>query len=96
MSCKGLKGDALKECKKKTPTWKNFAMANQARNRSERADIRRPATKIDSTQYKRGYQMGLKGLKPSAIQKKYQGETEFEKMGRWEGQNVKKKNNNKK
>ena len=35
MSCKGLKGDALKECKKKTPTWKNFAMANQARNNAE-------------------------------------------------------------
>tara|TARA_B110000858_G_C17761267_1_gene454651 strand:- start:1299 stop:1574 length:276 start_codon:yes stop_codon:yes gene_type:complete len=91
MSCKGLKGDALKECKKKTPTWKNFAMANQARNNAEGVPTKRPATKIDSTQYKRGFQMGLKRLKPSAVQKKYQGETEFEKMGRWEGQNTKKK-----
>ena len=29
--------------------------------------------------------MSCKGLK------KYQGETEFEKMGRWEGKNTKKK-----
>ena len=64
MSCKGLKGDALKECKKKTPTWKNFAMANQARNNAEGVDSKRPATKRDSTQYKRGFQMGLKGIKP--------------------------------
>lgn len=91
MSCKGLKGDALKECKKKTPTWKNFAMANQARNNAEGVPTKRPATKRDSTQYKRGFQMGLKRLKPSAVQKKYQGETEFEKMGRWEGKNTKKK-----
>ena len=35
MSCKGLTGDALKECKKKTPTWENFAMANQARNNAK-------------------------------------------------------------
>tara|TARA_B110000977_G_scaffold78481_1_gene105582 strand:+ start:75 stop:356 length:282 start_codon:yes stop_codon:yes gene_type:complete len=91
MSCKGLTGDALKECKKKTPTYKNFSMANQARNNAKGVPTERPATRRDSTQYKRGYQMGLKGLKPSAVQKKYQGETEFEKMGRWEGQNVKKK-----
>jgi len=91
MSCKGLTGDALKECKKKTPTWKNFAMANQARNNAKGVPTERPATKRDSTQYKRGFQMGLRGLKPSEIQRKYQKETEFEKMGRWEGQNVKKK-----
>jgi hypothetical protein len=91
MSCKGLKGDALKECKKKTPTWKNFAMANQARNNAEGVPTKRPATKRDSTQYKRGFQMGLKGIKPSKMRLKYEGETEFEKMGRWEGQNTKKK-----
>lgn len=91
MSCKGLKGDALKECKKKTPTWKNFAMANQARNKSIGVDSKRPATKRDSTQYKRGFQMGLKGIKPSKMRLKYEGETEFQKMGRWEGQNTKKK-----
>ena len=89
MSCKGLVGDALKECQKKTPTWKNFAMANQARNKSEGIPTQRPATKRDSTEYKRGYEMGLKRLKPSSLQKKFQGETEFEKMGRWEGQNKK-------
>ena len=91
MSCKGLKGDALKECKKKTPTWKNFAMANQARNNAEGVPTKRPATKRDSTQYKRGFQMGLKGIKPSKMRLKYEGETEFQKMGRWEGENTKKK-----
>ena len=90
MSCKGLKGKALADCKKNNPTWKNFRMANAARNRSEGADTNRPAKKRDSAQYKRGYQMGLKRLKPTAKTNPY-GETEFEKMGRWEGQNTKKK-----
>ena len=91
MSCKGLKGKELAECKKNTPTYKNFAMANQARNRSEKVDSKRPATKRDSSQYKRGFKLGLKGIKPSKMRLKYEGETEFEKMGRWEGQNKKKK-----
>ena len=86
--CKGLKGKALADCKKNNPTWKNFRMANAARNKSEGADTNRPAKKIDSVQYKRGYQMGLKRLKPTAKSHPY-GETEFEKMGRWEGQNTK-------
>lgn len=88
--CKGLKGKALADCKKNNPTWKNFRMANAARNRSEGADTNRPAKKRDSIEYKRGYQMGLKRLKPTAKSHPY-GETEFEKMGRWEGQNTKKK-----
>lgn len=88
MSCKGLKGKALKDCKKNNPTWKNFAMANQARNKAEGLDTKRPAQKRDSVQYKRGYKMGLKRLKPTAKSHPY-GETEFEKMGRWEGQNTK-------
>ena len=92
MSCKGLTGDALKECKKKTPTYKNFAMANEAVNSSRGRNFNKPASRQDSAKYVKGYKMGLMGLKPSANQKKYQGENEFVKMGRWEGQNVKKKN----
>jgi len=91
MSCKGLKGKKLAECKKNTPTYVNFALANQARNNSEGVDTKRPATKRDSTQYKRGFKMGLKGLTLSKMQLKNQGETEFHKMGRWEGQNKNKK-----
>tara|TARA_R110000803_G_scaffold105877_3_gene174039 strand:- start:52 stop:333 length:282 start_codon:yes stop_codon:yes gene_type:complete len=91
MSCKGLTGDALKECQKKTPTYKNFAMANQARNNSKGFDTKKPASRRDSIKYKKGYAMGLKGIKPSKVQLKYEGENEFTKMGRWEGQNVKKK-----
>ena len=90
MSCKGLKGKALADCKKKNPTYKNFAMANQARNNAEGADTKRPARKRDSVQYARGYKMGRAGKKPTANSNPY-GETEFEKMGRWEGQNTKKK-----
>jgi len=87
MSCKGLKGKELADCLKSEPTYSNFAMANQARNRSERVDTKKPGTKRDSAQYKKGYKMGLKGLNPSAAKLKYEGESEFEKMGRWEGKN---------
>jgi len=90
MSCKGLTGKQLADCKKKKPTYKNFAMANQARNKSEGLPTRRPATKRDSAQYRKGFKLGLKGIKPSKNRLKYEGETEFEKMGRWEGQNYKK------
>ena len=91
MSCKGLTGKALADCKKKNkPTYKNFAMANQARNKSEGLPFNRPATKRDSAQYVSGFRKGLKGYKPSKMRLRYEGETEFQKMGRWEGQNVKK------
>ena len=52
------------------------------------AGIKGAIKKRDSAQYKRGYQMGLKRSKPTAKSHPY-GETEFEKMGRWEGQNTK-------
>jgi hypothetical protein len=35
--------------------------------------------------------MGIEGKKPSKIEIKYQGENEYKKMGRWEGQNKKNK-----
>jgi hypothetical protein len=68
------------------PTWVNFKMAKDKTNTGL------PATRRDSLDYKRGWERGLKGSKPSAMEKKYQGENEYEKMGRWEGQNKGKKN----
>jgi hypothetical protein len=68
------------------PTWVNLKMANDKTNTGL------PATRRDSLDYKKGWERGLKGSKPSAMEKKYQGENEYEKMGRWEGQNKGKKN----
>ena len=68
------------------PTFVNFRMAN------EKTGTGLPGTRQDSLDYKKGWQRGLKGDKPSAMEKKYQGENEYEKMGRWEGQNKGKKN----
>ena len=72
------------------PTFVNFRMAN------EKTGTGLPGTRQDSLDYKKGWQRGLKGDKPSAMEKKYQGENEYEKMGRWEGQNKVKKNSVKK
>ncbi len=68
------------------PTFVNLRMAR------DKSGTGLPATRQDSIDYKKGWQRGLKGDKPSAMEKKYQGENEYEKMGRWEGQNKGKKN----
>jgi hypothetical protein len=68
------------------PTFVNLRMAR------DKSGTGLPATRQDSLDYKKGWQRGLKGDKPSAMEKKYQGENEYEKMGRWEGQNKGKKN----
>ena len=90
MSCIGLKGQALKDCKAGMK-FTLLAQARQNTNRANRVDSRTPATRRDSTQYREGFKMGLAGKKPSKIQLKYEGESEYKKMGRWEGQNKKKK-----
>lgn len=72
------------------PTFVNLKMANQ------KSGTGMPATRRDSLDYKKGWERGLRGEKPSAMEKKYQGENEYEKMGRWEGQNKGKKNSVKK
>lgn len=72
------------------PTFVNLRMAR------DKSGTGLPATRQDSLDYKKGWQRGLKGDKPSAMEKKYQGENEYEKMGRWEGQNKGKKNSVKK
>lgn len=68
------------------PTFVNFRMAN------EKTGTGLPGTRQDSLDYKKGWQRGLRGDTPSAMEKKYQGENEYEKMGRWEGQNKGEKN----
>lgn len=67
------------------PTWVNLRMAK------DKSGTEGPTTRQDSLDYKRGWERGLKGSKPSSMEKKYQPENEFEKMGRWEGQNKGKK-----
>jgi|TARA_B110000459_G_C16197322_1_gene310622 hypothetical protein len=90
MGCIGLKGQALKDCQKGLK-FTLLAQARQNTNRANLVDSRTSATKRDSTQYREGFKMGRAGKKPSKIEIKYQGENEYKKMGRWEGQNKKNK-----
>jgi hypothetical protein len=69
-------------------------MARSFTNQASGVDSITPATKQDSTAYKTGFIKGARGQKPSANQLKYEGEGEYEKMGRWEGQNAVKKKKN--
>jgi hypothetical protein len=75
----------------KKPTYSNLGMARSAENNKYGRDTNTPATKQDSSLYRSGYKLGQKGIKPSAMQKKFEGENEYQKMGRWEGQNTVKK-----
>mgnify|MGYP003661033717 FL=1 len=90
MSCEGLKGQALKDCKSGIK-FTLFKQANNNTNRLNMVNSSTPATQRDSIQYRTGFERGQKGWKPSTMRLKYQGETEYEKMGRWEGQNTPKK-----
>ena len=65
------------------PTYKNFSMANQMSQMDSdgmRSANPRPASAGDSIEYKQGFDYGKSGGK------KGPGESEFYKMGRWEGQ----------
>ena len=65
------------------PSYKNFSMANQMSQRFSDGSLPanpRPASKGDSTEYKQGFKYGMSGGKQTP------GESEFFKMGRWEGQ----------
>tara|TARA_R110000803_G_scaffold56959_2_gene114647 strand:- start:1869 stop:2153 length:285 start_codon:yes stop_codon:yes gene_type:complete len=93
MSCKGLTGDAKRKCLEKGI---KYTMLEQAKNATARANNKSSnasdaqATKKDSSDYKSGYRMGMQRQNPSASSHPY-GENEYQKMGRWEGQNKKKK-----
>ena len=90
MGCIGKTGQALIDCRKGLK-FTLLGQARQANNIRNNVDSRTPATKRDSTKYRDGFKMGLAGKKPSKMQLKYEGENEYKKMGRWEGQNKKKK-----
>lgn len=77
-----------------SPTYKNLPMARSYKNQANGIDSNTPATRRDSTDYKIGFIKGVKGQKPSAQRLRYEGEGEYEKMGRWEGQNAVKKKKN--
>ena len=87
MSCIGLKGQALADCKAGIK-FTMFAQARNAANRANGVDNRTPATKQDSTNYRYGYNMGIKKQKPNSTTHPY-GEGGYHKMGRWEGKNKK-------
>ena len=72
------------------PDYRNLQLARSYNNAQLGNKLNTPATKQDSTDYKTGFIRGVKGWKPSADRLKYQGEGEYQKMGRWEGQNAKK------
>ena len=72
--------------KKVTPTYKNLKMGvknEQYQMSGQNRDIK-PSSK-DSARYRGGFEQGLKGMKGMP------NEGQVEKMGRWEGQNVKPK-----
>lgn len=68
------------------PKFTMFAQANAARNNSEGEYTDTPAKKRDSMEYRAGFNVGLRNKMSGKKAKMYQ-ESEFEKMGRWEGQN---------
>ncbi len=72
------------------PDYRNLQLARSYNNAKVGNKLNTPATKQDSTNYKIGFIRGVKGWKPSADRLKYEGEGEYQKMGRWEGQNMKK------
>lgn len=72
--------------KKVSPTYKNLRMGvknEQYQMTGQNKDVT-PSSK-DSARYRGGFEQGLKGSKGMP------GEGNVEKMGRWEGQNTKKK-----
>jgi hypothetical protein len=75
-----------KTVSKSTPTYKNLKMGvrnEQYEMTGQYKDV--TPTSLDSANYRRGYERGLKGGK------EYPNERNVEKMGRWEGQNAYKK-----
>jgi hypothetical protein len=64
------------------PSYKNFSMANQLSQKfpdGSLPDNPRPASKGDTLEYNQGWNYGRTGGQQSP------GESEFFKMGRWEG-----------
>jgi len=68
------------------PKFTMFGQANAARNNSEGEYTDTPAKRQDSLEYRAGFNLGVRNKLKGETKKMYQ-ETEFQKMGRWEGQN---------
>jgi len=73
------------------PTYKNLGLARTATNNAAGRDTNTPATRKDSLDYKKGFEMGKAGYKPNPLRTKYEGKNQYEEKGRWEGQNAVKK-----
>lgn len=67
------------------PTYVNLGLARTATNNAAGRDTNTPATAKDSADYRKGYAMGLKGKKVSAVENKYQGKNQYVEKGNWEG-----------
>lgn len=78
------------------PTYKNLGLARSAANNAAGRDTHAPATARDSANYRAGFDAGLRGVKPSSMKKKYEGEDQYFQKGRWEGQNAAKNKTSKK
>lgn len=76
--------DTTKKPTTARPTYKNLPMARSFANKTFGNPENTAATSKDSSFYKLGFAKGVKGKTPAV------DEDEYEKMGRWEGQNAKK------
>lgn len=77
-------------------TYDRLGLARTAANNAAGRDTDAPATARDSANYRAGFRAGLRGVKPSDLRKKYEGEEQYFQKGRWEGLNAAKKKATKK
>lgn len=71
-------------------TYSRFGMAREATNKENGVDKDTPSTKKDSIDFRSGFKKGVNNKQFTAKETPY-GENEYQKMGRWEGQNANKK-----
>lgn len=71
-------------------TYERLAMAREYTNQARGNASNTPATKKDSMDFRSGFKKGVNNKKFSAEEEPF-GENEYQKMGRWEGNNAVKK-----
>lgn len=69
------------------PKYTLFKQANAANNKVMGVDSDYPATKKDSMDYTKGFNLGLKGVKLEDKNGSKYESNEFSRKGQWEGQN---------
>ena len=69
------------------PKFTLFKQANAANNKVMGVDSDYPATKKDSMDYTKGFNLGLKGVKLEDKNGSKYESNEFSRKGQWEGQN---------